>query len=65
MHDLSLISMCLQVGMELVLWVSSLECGWSRELCIVGVGLVLLRAPNVSGGNVSSRPPLSLGSHLV
>ena len=53
--------------MELVVWVSSRECEWSRELCIVGVGLVLLRAPNVGGGNVSShnRPPLSLGSHLV
>ena len=53
MHDLSLISMCVWVGMELVVWVSCRECQWSiRELYIVGVGLVLRGATHM---DVSSR----------
>ena len=47
-------------------WVSSRECQWSRVVALLGVGLVVLQLIcNVSERNVPSRPPLSLGWHLV
>ena len=55
MHDSPLISMCLQVAKKLVVCVLSWEwcmAPWSSHHPMV---LVLLRASNMSGGNVSFR----------